>query len=98
MSDEDITQTTRYVRAVEAVAEAARKVEEVRVKYENMMDAMMQEKREADAELRAALTHVMELTDKTLPVSEREKERQENTRFINNNLAKLKQWDSGKRD
>ena len=41
MSDEKITQTTRYVRAVEEVAKAARRVEEVRVKYENTMDAFI---------------------------------------------------------
>jgi predicted S18 family serine protease len=98
MSDEDITQTTHYVRAVEAVAEAARRVEEVRVKYDNTMDALMQEKREADGELRAALAHLMELTGKTLPVSEREKERQAKTRLINDKLAGLKQTDSGKSD
>jgi hypothetical protein len=93
MSDEDITQTTLYVRAVEAVAEAARRVEEVRVKYENTMDALMREKREADEELRAALSHVMDLTGKSLPVSEREKDQQAKARFIKDTLAELRQAD-----
>ena len=74
MSDEDIKLTTTYVRAVESVAEAARRVEEVRVKYENTMDELMREKREADEALKAALAHVMELTGQTLPISDRERE------------------------
>ena len=75
MSEEDVTQTTRYVRAVEAVAEAARRVEEARVKYEDTVDELMREQREAKKALHAALAHVMELTGKTLPLSERDKEK-----------------------
>ena len=40
MCEEDVTQTTRYVRAVEAVAEAARRVEEMRIRYDNTMDEL----------------------------------------------------------
>ena len=92
MGDEDVTQTTRYVRALEAVAEAARRVEEVRVRYENTVDALAREKRAADEALRVALAYAMELTGQSLPVSEQDKARAE-TREA---LARLQQSNSGK--
>ena len=74
MNKEEITKTTSYFNALRDVADAARKVEEIRVRYEDTVDRLMSEKREAEKELRAALERALALTDEPLPVSERDKE------------------------
>jgi hypothetical protein len=76
MDKEDITKTTSYFNALRDIAEAARKVEEIRVRYENTLDELTRERREAERELRAALERAAELTGETLPLSERDKEDQ----------------------
>ena len=48
MSDEDVTKGTRYFNALRSVAEAARKVEQIRVKYEDALDQLTREKRQAE--------------------------------------------------
>lgn len=76
MNKEDITKTTSYFNALRDVADAVRKVEEARVRYEDTIDRLTHESREAERELRAALERAAELTGESLPVSERDKERQ----------------------
>lgn len=73
MNREDITQTTSYFNALRDVADAARKVEEIRVRYENALDRLTGERREAERELRMALDRAAGLTGESLPLSERDK-------------------------
>ncbi len=74
MSDEDVTRTTSYFNALKAVADAARTLEEVRVRYEDAVDRLGREKREAEEQFRQALEHVSELVGEPLPRSERDEE------------------------
>lgn len=74
MSDEDVTRTTSYFNALKAVADAARRLEEIRVRYEDTVDRLGREKREAEGQFRQALEHVSELVGETLPRSERDAE------------------------
>lgn len=76
MNKEDITKKTSYFNALRDVADAARKVEEIRVRYENALDKLTSERREAERELRAALDRAAELTGESLPFSERDKNEQ----------------------
>ena len=76
MNREDITKTTSYFNALRDVADAARKVEKIRVKYENALDQLTSERRKAERELRAALDRAAELTGESLPLSERDKDEQ----------------------
>jgi hypothetical protein len=81
MSEEDVTKTTSYFNALRDVADAARKVEEARVRYEDTVDGLLREKREAEKALRAALERAAELTGKYLPSSERDQEAAQRTRI-----------------
>jgi hypothetical protein len=76
MSEEDVTQGTRYFNALKDVAEAARKVEETRVRYEDTLDQLTREKREAERGLREALARAAEMTGESLPTSQRDKDEQ----------------------
>jgi hypothetical protein len=76
MSEENITQGTRYFNALKDVAEAARKVEEARVHYEDTLDKLTSEKREAEKGLREALARAAEMTGESLPTSRRDKDEQ----------------------
>jgi hypothetical protein len=76
MSEEDVTQGTRYFNALKDVAEAARKVEEARVHYEDTLDKLTSEKREAERGLREALARAAEMTGESLPTSQRDKDEQ----------------------
>jgi hypothetical protein len=55
---------------------AARKVEEIRVRYDDTLDQLSREKRAAEKELRAALERAAELVGESLPHSQREQEEQ----------------------
>lgn len=70
---EDITKGTRYFNALRDVSDAARKVEEARVKYEDTLDQLTKEMGQAKQTLREALQVAAELTGESLPVSERDK-------------------------
>lgn len=76
MSEEDITQGTRYFNALKDVANAARKLEAARVRYDDTVDQLNREMREAEEEFRAALERAVELTGEVLPVSNRQREAQ----------------------
>ena len=76
MNGEDVTQGTRYFNALREVADAARRVEHLRVQYENTLDQLTREKRLAEKELREALAAATELTGEPLPISQREQEEQ----------------------
>ena len=73
---EDVAQGTRYFNALKDVAEAARKVEEARVRYEDTLDQLTREKREAEKGLREALTRAAEMTGESLPTSQRDRDEQ----------------------
>lgn len=77
MSTEDITQGTRYFNALRDVADAARKVEEARVRYEDGLEQLTREKRAAEKELRAALERAAKLIGETLPLSRRDQKDQQ---------------------
>jgi hypothetical protein len=74
MSDEDVTKGTRYFNALRDIADAARKAEEARVRYEDTLDRITREKRQAEKQLREALERASELTGESLPESSRDQD------------------------
>lgn len=74
MSEEDVTKTTRYVKALEDVTDAANKAAEARGIYDNAFDEMQRlgmAKVQAERELRDALDNYRQLIGKPpLPMGE----------------------------
>jgi len=58
MNGEDVTQGTRYFNALREVADAARRVEHLRVQYENTLDQLTREKR-LNRNLQHSYTHAV---------------------------------------
>ena len=77
MSEEDVTKTTRYVRALEAIADAANRAAEARRAYDEAFDVLNKlgtEKTQAEKALRETVDNFRQLTGKPpLAFSDREK-------------------------